>query len=88
MPEELLLKVRNLLVDKVSEPVLNQLLDKLLQLGIINDEEMESVTRETKSNKARAVIDMVRRKGPQPSSVLIDHIRMLDPHLSKTLLLS
>ncbi|XP_071340384.1 NACHT, LRR and PYD domains-containing protein 1b allele 3-like isoform X1 [Trachinotus anak] len=84
-PEKMLDSVRPQFVESVSEPVLNQLLDKLLQQGVINDEEMESVCEGTRSHRARHVIDMVRKKGRQASSSLIDHIWELDPGLSRTL---
>ncbi|CAI5669635.1 unnamed protein product [Oreochromis niloticus] len=40
---ERLLTVRSQFIERVSEPVLNQRLDKLLQQRVINDQEMESV---------------------------------------------
>uniref|UniRef100_A0A3Q3S9D6 CARD domain-containing protein n=1 Tax=Mastacembelus armatus TaxID=205130 RepID=A0A3Q3S9D6_9TELE len=66
----------------VSEQVLNQLLESLLQQGVINQREMEA---ETRADRARAVIDMVRRKGAEASSVLIDGLRQLDPHVFQNL---
>ncbi|XP_039982923.1 NACHT, LRR and PYD domains-containing protein 12-like isoform X14 [Xiphias gladius] len=87
-PVRTLSAVRTVFVDRVSAPVLNQLLDRLLQEGFINDEEMESVSAQTKANGARALIDMVRRKGKLASSFLMDQIRKMDRHLSKTLFLS
>ncbi|XP_026147933.1 protein NLRC3-like isoform X2 [Mastacembelus armatus] len=81
----LLLSVRTQFVQNVSEPVLNQLLDSLLQQDVINQGEMESARAETRADRARAVIDMVRRKGTEASSVLIDGLCQLDPHLSRTL---
>ncbi|XP_026185315.1 caspase recruitment domain-containing protein 8-like [Mastacembelus armatus] len=82
---EILLSVRTQFVKGVSEPVLNQLLDFLLQQGVINQGEMESTRAKTRADRARAVIDMVRGKGTETSSVLIDGLRQLDPHLSRTL---
>uniref|UniRef100_A0A3Q3MW75 Uncharacterized protein n=1 Tax=Mastacembelus armatus TaxID=205130 RepID=A0A3Q3MW75_9TELE len=38
-----------------------------------------------KADRAQAVIDMVRGKGTGASSVLIDGLCQLDPHLSRTL---
>ncbi|CAI5683023.1 unnamed protein product [Oreochromis niloticus] len=40
---ERLLTVRSQFIERVSEPVLNQRLDKLLQQRVINDQEMESM---------------------------------------------
>uniref|UniRef100_A0A3Q3LZ94 CARD domain-containing protein n=1 Tax=Mastacembelus armatus TaxID=205130 RepID=A0A3Q3LZ94_9TELE len=72
-------------VQDVSEQVLNQLLDSLLQQGVINQEEMESARAETRADRARAVIDTVRRKGTEASSVLIDSLCQLDPHVFQNL---
>uniref|UniRef100_A0A671VP86 CARD domain-containing protein n=2 Tax=Sparus aurata TaxID=8175 RepID=A0A671VP86_SPAAU len=80
-----LLLVRSEFVRRVSEPVLNQLLDKLLEGHVINDEEMQSATTKTKAAKARDVIDNVRRKGTEASSVLIAALCDVDPCLSRVL---
>ncbi|XP_062273930.1 uncharacterized protein LOC133979436 [Scomber scombrus] len=85
---ERLLSVRTKFVKGVSDPTLNGLLDELLQRRIITQEEMESAKTNSKADKARAVIDMVRNKGIKASSCLISDLRKLDPHLSKTLKLS
>ncbi|XP_045897711.1 uncharacterized protein LOC123965189 [Micropterus dolomieu] len=87
-PRSRLTSVRSQFVGSVSEPVLNQLLDQLLQRGIINQEEMDSARARTRADRAREVIDMVRNKGTQASSALIEDFRMLDPHLSRNLKLS
>ncbi|XP_026148593.1 uncharacterized protein LOC113121914 [Mastacembelus armatus] len=83
--ENLLLSVRTQFVEGVSEPVLNQLLDFLLQECVINQREMESARAKTRADRAQAVIDMVRGKGTEASSVLIDRLCQLDLHLSRTL---
>lgn len=87
-PEKKLRSVRSQFVDGVSEAVLKQLLDQLLQRQVINEEENESANTKCKADKARAVIDMVRRKGSEASSFFITHFCKLDPQLSKTLKLS
>ncbi|XP_026147930.1 NACHT, LRR and PYD domains-containing protein 12-like [Mastacembelus armatus] len=83
--EILLSSARAQFVQDVSEQVLNQLLESLLQQGVINQREMESARAETRADRAQAVIDMVRRKGAEASSVLIDGLRQLDPHLFQNL---
>ncbi len=84
--EDRLFSVRTEFVNRVSEPVLNQLLDKLLERHIINDDEMQSVrTKTTKADKVRDVIDMVRRKGTEASSVLIAALCEVDQCLSREL---
>lgn len=72
----------------MSEPVLNQLLDHLLQQDIINQEEMETIRTKTRSDGARDVIDTVRKKGAEASSSFINVICKVDPHLSRTLQLN
>ncbi|XP_067449656.1 NACHT, LRR and PYD domains-containing protein 3-like isoform X2 [Thunnus thynnus] len=87
-PRERLRSVRTLFVKAVSDVILNQLLDGLLQRGVINEEEMESVRTKSRAEKARDVITMVINKGTQASSFLITDLRKLDPHFSKTLKLN
>ena len=84
-PQSMLLSGRSQFASSVSDPILNQLLDQLLEQGIINQEEMESARTRTRADKARAVIDMVQNKGTRASSFLIEVFRTLDPHLSETL---
>uniref|UniRef100_A0A3Q0RYT7 CARD domain-containing protein n=1 Tax=Amphilophus citrinellus TaxID=61819 RepID=A0A3Q0RYT7_AMPCI len=84
-PDKRLLSVRKQFVEKVSGSTLNQLLDSLLQRGIINEEEMDSARIKPKADRARDVIDVVRNKGAEASSSLIDDLQDLDPHLSETL---
>ncbi|XP_059182912.1 NLR family CARD domain-containing protein 3-like isoform X2 [Centropristis striata] len=84
-PEEKLSLVRTEFVKRVSDPVLNQLLDKLLELHVINDEEMQSLRAKGRADRARDVMDTVRRKGSAASSVLMEALWELDPHLSTVL---
>ncbi|XP_073325249.1 uncharacterized protein [Pagrus major] len=87
--EQRLHLVRPEFVRRVSGPVLNQLLDKLLDLDFINDEEMQSVkAKPVIQDKARELIDTVRKKGTVASSVLIAALRKVDPNLSRVLNLS
>lgn len=72
----------------MSEPVLDQLLDKLLELHVMNDAEMQSARTKAKAEKAVEVIDTVQRKGAEACSVLIAALREVDPGLSTTLNLS
>ncbi|GAA6236312.1 NACHT, LRR and PYD domains-containing protein 12-like, partial [Lates japonicus] len=85
--EEKLRSVRKEFINRVSEAVLNQLLDKLLELGVVNDEEMQAVRTKTRADKARDVIDTVRRKGAEAGSVLISALCEVDPCLSRELTL-
>ncbi|KAK2886835.1 hypothetical protein Q8A73_020781 [Channa argus] len=75
--------LKNEKVDDI-EPI--HLLDHLLDGGMINEGEMEVIGGTgNRADKARAVIDTVRRKGPAASSVLISALREVDPCLSKEL---
>ncbi|XP_022620490.1 caspase recruitment domain-containing protein 8-like isoform X2 [Seriola dumerili] len=84
--EEKLKSVRTQFIDRVSGPVLRELLDKLLDREVLTGGEMESVAATpSRKEKAREVIDMVRRKGPAASSALIDVLCEVDPYLSSQL---
>uniref|UniRef100_A0A3Q2V288 CARD domain-containing protein n=1 Tax=Haplochromis burtoni TaxID=8153 RepID=A0A3Q2V288_HAPBU len=84
-PDKHLLFIRKQFVDQVSDSNLNQLLDSLFQQGIINMEEMDSARIKPRADRARDVIDVVRNKGEEASSSLIDGLRELDPYFSETL---
>lgn len=77
-------------MEKVSTPVIMQLLDDILEDGIINDMEMESINEknDSRSDKARELIDSVKRKGNTASRQLTAHIWRRDPVLSAELGLS
>ncbi|XP_030260817.1 NACHT, LRR and PYD domains-containing protein 12-like [Sparus aurata] len=85
--EDKLLSVRTEFVNRVSEPVLNQILDKLRSGEIISDEEMQNFRRQdrVRADRARDVIDTVRGKGSAASSVLIAALREVDPLLYREL---
>ncbi|KAF3703874.1 Caspase recruitment domain-containing protein 8 [Channa argus] len=80
--EEKLLDVRSRFVDGISEPVLKCLLDKLLEKKVMNDSERESMNeKQNKRDKARFVIDTVRKKGEAASSEMIDFLCEVDTFL-------
>ncbi|XP_051237200.1 NACHT, LRR and PYD domains-containing protein 12 isoform X2 [Dicentrarchus labrax] len=83
--EERVRSIRPQFVVRVSEPVLNRLLDKLFHQRIINDDEMESAKSKVRAERARDVNDMARKKGSEASSVLIAALCEVDPCLSKEL---
>ena len=65
---------------------MKNLLDELLHERIIKDEEMDNVNAEkTTQDKARHVIDLVRKKGKKASSVMIAAIQRVDRNLSEKL---
>lgn len=85
-----LARVRGRFVDKVSKPLLKQLLDDLLEDGLLNDGEKDSVLEDNsnKADMARALIDMVKRKGDQASRKMIARLEIRDPTLYSELGLS
>ncbi|XP_071261071.1 NACHT, LRR and PYD domains-containing protein 3-like [Salvelinus alpinus] len=84
--EQQLRSVRTEFVKRVSGPVLDGLLDRLLQHTVINQEEMESVkVIAERAEKARDIIDMVLRKGNESSSRMIILLWELDPCLCSQL---
>ncbi len=73
----------------MSDDVVFKLLDKLLERRVITDGEMQSVkTKTPNADRARDMIDTVRRKGTEASSVLIAALCEVDPYLSRHLKLS
>ena len=63
-------------VNRVSGANLKSLLDHLLYEGVINDDEMESATEvKGRKDKARAIINMVRQKGDEASSKMIQFLK-------------
>lgn len=80
-----MLAVRTQFIERVSEANLRKLLDELLEEDIINADEKESVEHLSRARKARALIDMVRQKGPAAKSVLIAALCDVDPVLSEEL---
>ncbi|KAM4606452.1 uncharacterized protein ACJ7VT_016644 isoform 3-T4 [Polymixia lowei] len=82
-PAERLFSVQCSFINRVSGPVLKSLLDKLLERGVINDSERESVDGiQEKRDKARFVINIVRLKGAAASSEMISFLCELDSFLS------
>ncbi|XP_036790071.1 NACHT, LRR and PYD domains-containing protein 1 homolog isoform X2 [Oncorhynchus mykiss] len=84
--EQQLRSVRTEFVKRVSGPVLDGLLDRLLQHTVINQEEMESVkVIAERAEKARDIIDMVLRKGTESCSRMINLLGKLDAYLCSQL---
>ncbi|XP_030599707.1 caspase-1-A-like [Archocentrus centrarchus] len=79
--------VRTGFVDNVSKPVIKQLLDDLVEGGVLNDGESESVREDngTRADMARDLIDIVRKKGDKASSKMITYIQRRDSSLYEKL---
>lgn len=77
-------------MQKVSKEMINELLDEILMDGIISEMEKESIIEESniRSDKARRLIDSVRKKGERACGKMIAHIQSRDPELSAALGLS
>ncbi|XP_071396950.1 caspase recruitment domain-containing protein 8-like [Centroberyx affinis] len=79
---ERLFYIRSSFIDGISGPVLKSLLDKLFEKRVISDSERESADEmQMKSDKARFVIDTVRKKGEAASSEMIAILCEVDPFL-------
>ncbi|XP_028288984.1 NACHT, LRR and PYD domains-containing protein 12-like [Parambassis ranga] len=83
--EKKLESVRSEFVDRVSLEILAKLRDKLLERGVITDQELDFLPSVTTANKARELVDTVRRKGSGASSALITDLCVVDPFLSRHL---
>ncbi|KAJ8414486.1 hypothetical protein AAFF_G00036880 [Aldrovandia affinis] len=83
MADKQLATARAQFVNRVTKPVLKQLLDDLLEDRVLNDEEQETVDQENsmRADQARSLIDMVRRKGPRASEKLLSRLKERDPGL-------
>uniref|UniRef100_UPI003AADB976 caspase recruitment domain-containing protein 8-like n=1 Tax=Centroberyx gerrardi TaxID=166262 RepID=UPI003AADB976 len=79
---ERLFYIRSSFIDGISGPVLKSLLDKLFERTVITDSERESADEiQMKSDKARFVIDTVRKKGEAASSEMTAILCEVDPFL-------
>ncbi|KAK2847305.1 hypothetical protein Q5P01_010304 [Channa striata] len=85
-----LARIRTEFVKKISVPVLKQLLDGLLEDGVLNDGEKDSILEEncSREDKARQLIDTVKKKGNEASRKMISHLQDRDPTLFSQLGLS
>lgn len=78
-----LARVRSKFVSNVGKEVINQLLDDLLEDNVLNEGEKDSVLEENNSraDKARSLIDSVKKKGDPASNKMITHLYNRDPTL-------
>lgn len=87
MADERLLRARKEFVNRVSREVIMQLLDDLLEDGILNDGEKDALIEENSitADRARSLIDKVRKKGSPASQALIDRLQDRDRALFEEL---
>ncbi|XP_029951244.1 NACHT, LRR and PYD domains-containing protein 1-like [Salarias fasciatus] len=83
--QEKLFQVRSSFVEKVSDPVLNKLLDELLHCGVLTDSENEVLRAKLRPDKARELIDAARKKGADASAKLIAVLAAADPYCCREL---
>ncbi|XP_072235499.1 caspase recruitment domain-containing protein 18-like [Leuresthes tenuis] len=83
-------RIRNDFVERVSLVILKQILDGLITDGVVNTLEKEAIIEEnqTRADKARRLIDDVKKKGEEASKRMIKHLQTKDPALSSHLGLS
>ncbi|XP_074478211.1 uncharacterized protein LOC141759775 [Sebastes fasciatus] len=85
-PPERLMDIQSSFIDGISGAVLKSLLDKLLEKKVIGDSERESAdVMQNNRDKARCVIDTVRKKGEAACSEMIEFLREADPFLCEHL---
>ncbi|XP_061580189.1 NACHT, LRR and PYD domains-containing protein 12-like isoform X1 [Cololabis saira] len=85
---EKLQNIRVKFIEKVSDPVLDKLLDELQHCRVMTDAEAEASRARNRADKARDVIDLVRKKGAVASSKMISILTANDPHLCKEIRLT
>ncbi|XP_026041433.1 NACHT, LRR and PYD domains-containing protein 12-like [Astatotilapia calliptera] len=86
-PEEELAMLRTGFVRRVSIEIFTQLLEALVSDGVLDDLEKESILEknQTRADKARCLIDTVKKKGNKACRITINHLRIIDPVLSSQL---
>ncbi|XP_076969219.1 caspase-1 isoform X1 [Tamandua tetradactyla] len=87
MADHVLKEKRKLFITSVEKGIINTFLDDLLEDKVLNQQEMEKIRDEnpTAADRARALIDNVRKKGSQASQIFINHICEEDPLLAEKL---
>ncbi|KAF1394110.1 hypothetical protein PFLUV_G00023100 [Perca fluviatilis] len=82
-----LARMRGRFVDKVSTAVIKQLLDDLLDDGVLNDGEKDSILEgnNTTADKTRSLVDIIKKKGDVASRKMIAHLYERDPTLHSEL---
>uniref|UniRef100_A0A4W5P2J2 CARD domain-containing protein n=1 Tax=Hucho hucho TaxID=62062 RepID=A0A4W5P2J2_9TELE len=78
--------VRTKFIEKVSKTVLDQLMDDLLEDKVLNDGEMEEMkVNKLRADKARQLIDSVRRKGDTASEKFLKRLQERDNNVYREL---
>uniref|UniRef100_A0A672J805 CARD domain-containing protein n=1 Tax=Salarias fasciatus TaxID=181472 RepID=A0A672J805_SALFA len=84
--EKKLFSIRKGFIDRVSSSVVKDLLDILLQRGVINYNEKGQIqAKQQDRDISEELIDMMLKKGHSACKILIDVFCQLDPYLSADL---
>ncbi|KAK2911147.1 hypothetical protein Q8A67_003280 [Cirrhinus molitorella] len=87
MAEKVLEQLRNELIQGLSEPIINSLLDDLQENKVLGNEEIEVIRQKmkTRSDQARDLIDGVRKKGSKASELMFTSLKNRDNCLYENL---
>ncbi|XP_029923200.1 inhibitor of apoptosis protein-like [Myripristis murdjan] len=86
MSERELARLRLALVERLSTPLIKDLLNDLLAERVFSNEERDSVMENrSRAGQVRLLVDMVRNKGDAASQILLGYLRTRDPTLHRFL---
>ncbi|XP_014264233.4 protein NLRC3-like [Maylandia zebra] len=88
--EKELARMRTQFVERVTAENLTQLLEALVIDNVLNELEKERIQEinQSRADKARDFIDIVKKKGEKACRIMISHLRTIDPTVSRQLGLS
>lgn len=88
--EKELARMRTQFVERVTAENLTQLLEALVTDNVLNELEKERIQEinQSRADKARDFIDIVKKKGEKACRIMISHLRTIDPTVSRQLGLS
>ena len=78
-------RIRNELINRLSEDDVIDLLYYLRMMDVLNDEEKTVEEKMTSKDRARCLIDTVMEKGERESSLMVDYLSERHPDLCWTL---
>lgn len=83
--EERLRQYRTLLIEKISSPNLEALLDDLLGVNVLSDSEKDYIlqSQSVQRNEVRTLIDMVKNKGEEAIKHFFNSLKKVDGALYK-----
>lgn len=81
-----LFSIRCEFIERASKAILDQVLDRLLQSGVLNPAERESAASKERRDRAALLLDSVLKKGSKASRLFVLDLHDLDPLLLEELL--